>query len=182
MHTIRAWIARRKIACVRLGRAVRVPVAEIDRLLDEGHDTRRTLPCPPCGIELRSRLAAVLYRRGGIWWFEFKVAGRRYRETTRTSSKTLAAEIERKRHREIETAHQRHQASRAAAVVREGRQGLSRAQATHLGAKDVYDRDRQRRAPQTGLRSAAADRHHGPSHQRLPADAEEPGRRPQDYQ
>lgn len=45
----------------------------------------------------------MLYRRGGVWWFEFEVAGRRYRETTRTSSKTLAAEIERKRHREIET-------------------------------------------------------------------------------
>jgi len=36
IHTIRAWIARRKIACVRLGRAVRVPASEIDRLVKEG--------------------------------------------------------------------------------------------------------------------------------------------------
>jgi excisionase family DNA binding protein len=36
VYTIRAWIARRKIAHVRLGRAVRVPVAEIQRLLEQG--------------------------------------------------------------------------------------------------------------------------------------------------
>jgi excisionase family DNA binding protein len=36
VHTIRAWIARRKIAHVRLGRAIRVPVAEIVRLVEEG--------------------------------------------------------------------------------------------------------------------------------------------------
>ena len=45
VHTIRAWIAKRKIACVRLGRAVRVPVAEIDRLLDEG-----TIPAAPSRV------------------------------------------------------------------------------------------------------------------------------------
>ena len=35
-HTIRAWIAARKIAALRLGRAVRVPPSEVDRLLREG--------------------------------------------------------------------------------------------------------------------------------------------------
>jgi excisionase family DNA binding protein len=34
--TIRAWIRRRKIGYVRLGRAVRIPVTEIRRLLDQG--------------------------------------------------------------------------------------------------------------------------------------------------
>jgi excisionase family DNA binding protein len=33
VHTIRAWIAGRKLAHVRLGRAVRVLPAEIERLL-----------------------------------------------------------------------------------------------------------------------------------------------------
>ena len=42
VHTIRAWIARRKIACVRLGRAVRVPASEILRLVEEG-----TVPVAP---------------------------------------------------------------------------------------------------------------------------------------
>jgi len=44
----------------------------------------------------------VLYRRGRIFWFEFTIGGRRYRETTRTASRTLAASVERKRRREIE--------------------------------------------------------------------------------
>ena len=35
-HTMRAWIAERKIGVVRLGRSVRVPLAEIDRLIDGG--------------------------------------------------------------------------------------------------------------------------------------------------
>ena len=45
VHTIRAWIARRKIACVRLGRAVRVPASEIDRLVEEG-----TVPVAPMRV------------------------------------------------------------------------------------------------------------------------------------
>jgi excisionase family DNA binding protein len=36
VHTIRAWIARRKIGSVRLGRAVRVPASEIARLIELG--------------------------------------------------------------------------------------------------------------------------------------------------
>jgi excisionase family DNA binding protein len=36
VHTIRAWIATRRIAHVRLGRAVRVSAAEIERLIDRG--------------------------------------------------------------------------------------------------------------------------------------------------
>jgi excisionase family DNA binding protein len=36
VHTIRAWVARRKIGHVRLGRAVRIPVGEIERLIERG--------------------------------------------------------------------------------------------------------------------------------------------------
>ena len=35
-HTIRAWIAQGRIACVRLGRAIRVPAAELKRLIEAG--------------------------------------------------------------------------------------------------------------------------------------------------
>lgn len=35
--TIRAWIAQRRLGHVRLGRAVRIPVAEIKRVLDLGY-------------------------------------------------------------------------------------------------------------------------------------------------
>jgi len=34
--TIRAWIGARKIGVIRLGRAVRIPPSEIDRLLRDG--------------------------------------------------------------------------------------------------------------------------------------------------
>jgi len=44
----------------------------------------------------------MLYRRGRVWWFEFTIAGRRYRETTHTTSRALAASVERKVRREIE--------------------------------------------------------------------------------
>ena len=36
VFTIRSWIAQRKIVHVRLGRAIRVPASEIQRLLDRG--------------------------------------------------------------------------------------------------------------------------------------------------
>ncbi len=34
--TIRAWIASRRIGFVRLGRAIRVPRSEVERLLESG--------------------------------------------------------------------------------------------------------------------------------------------------
>ena len=35
--TIRAWIGQRRIGFVRLGRAVRIPAGEIERLLERGY-------------------------------------------------------------------------------------------------------------------------------------------------
>jgi excisionase family DNA binding protein len=35
--TIRAWIAQRRLGHVRLGRAIRIPVDEIRRLLEAGY-------------------------------------------------------------------------------------------------------------------------------------------------
>ena len=34
--TVRAWIAQRRIGIVRLGRSVRIPVEEVERLIAEG--------------------------------------------------------------------------------------------------------------------------------------------------
>ena len=33
--TIRAWVARRRICVIRLGRAIRIPATEVHRLLTE---------------------------------------------------------------------------------------------------------------------------------------------------
>lgn len=35
VHTIRNWVAARRIAHIRLGRAIRIPASEISRLIEE---------------------------------------------------------------------------------------------------------------------------------------------------
>lgn len=46
----------------------------------------------------------MLYQRGEIWWFKFRFAGGVFRESAKTSSKTLARRAERKRHESLEEA------------------------------------------------------------------------------
>ena len=36
VHTVRAWIASRRIGHIRLGRAIRIPAAELRRVIDAG--------------------------------------------------------------------------------------------------------------------------------------------------
>jgi integrase len=43
-----------------------------------------------------------LYKRGEVWWYEFEFRGQRIRESTGSSSKTLAVRAERQRRRELE--------------------------------------------------------------------------------
>lgn len=43
-----------------------------------------------------------VYKRGGVWWYEFWFANVRIRESTKASSKTLAKEAEKNRRRELE--------------------------------------------------------------------------------
>src|SRR5262245_41798102 len=40
-----------------------------------------------------------------VWWCEFQFAGKRYRESTKTTRKTLAAQYEQRRHLELERHH-----------------------------------------------------------------------------
>jgi integrase len=44
----------------------------------------------------------ALFKRGGIWWYEFLFARRRIRESAKTTSKTVAKLAERNRRRELE--------------------------------------------------------------------------------
>jgi len=46
----------------------------------------------------------MLYRRGEVWWYKFRFAGRVFRESTKTKSKALARQAERKRHQSLEEA------------------------------------------------------------------------------
>ena len=43
-----------------------------------------------------------LYKRGDIWWYKFKFAGQTIRESSKSTSKTLARDAERARRRELE--------------------------------------------------------------------------------
>lgn len=45
--TIRLWIARRKIAHVKLGRAVRIPPEEVERIIAENTIARLNARSPP---------------------------------------------------------------------------------------------------------------------------------------
>ena len=44
----------------------------------------------------------ALFKRGEVWWYEFTYAGRRVRESAKTSRKTIALEAERGRRLELE--------------------------------------------------------------------------------
>jgi integrase len=43
-----------------------------------------------------------LYKRGDVWWFKFRFAGRMIRESSKSASKTVAKDAERVRRRELE--------------------------------------------------------------------------------
>lgn len=48
------------------------------------------------------RREMAVYKRGGVYWFEFNFNGARIRESAHTSSKTIAKEAETQRRRELE--------------------------------------------------------------------------------
>ena len=43
-----------------------------------------------------------VYKRGDTWWYEFVFAGKRVRESAKTTSKTIAKEAEKNRRRALE--------------------------------------------------------------------------------
>lgn len=47
-------------------------------------------------------MALFRYKNSNNWWYEFQFAGQRIRESTKTSSKKLAADAERVRRRQME--------------------------------------------------------------------------------
>src|SRR4051794_17332562 len=44
----------------------------------------------------------AVYKRGGVWWYEFIFAGKRVRECAQSTSKTVAKEAEKNRRRALE--------------------------------------------------------------------------------
>src|SRR5262249_5934380 len=46
-----------------------------------------------------------LFQRGDVWWYKFRFANRLIRESTKSTSKTVAKDAEKKRRRELEEAY-----------------------------------------------------------------------------
>jgi integrase len=46
----------------------------------------------------------MLYKRGQVYWYRFRFAGRLFQESAKTTSKSLARQVERKRHQQLEQA------------------------------------------------------------------------------
>jgi hypothetical protein len=44
----------------------------------------------------------AVFKRGGVWWYKFYFAGQFIRESTKSTSKTLAKDAENQRRRELE--------------------------------------------------------------------------------
>jgi len=44
----------------------------------------------------------ALYKRGNTWWYEFTYAGKRIRQSAKTTRKTIAVEAEKRRRLELE--------------------------------------------------------------------------------
>ena len=68
----------------------------------------------------------MLYKRGGVWWYEFSIKGQRVRESTCSRSKVVAREAARHRRRGAGREHQRAEQAPEADAVLGGGQGLSR--------------------------------------------------------
>jgi hypothetical protein len=45
----------------------------------------------------------ALFKRGGVWWYKFYFAGQPIRESSKSTSKTVAKNAEQQRRRELET-------------------------------------------------------------------------------
>ncbi len=66
-----------------------------------------------------------LYKRGDVWWYKFVFNGQVIRESAKTNSKTVAAEAERVRRREIEQSYNHIPKARARAALLEWRRHLA---------------------------------------------------------
>lgn len=78
-----------------------------------------------------------LYRRGGVWWYKFRFAGQMIRETSKSASKTVAADAERVRRRELEKGFNRIERRRVAQLFSVAAENWLAAKKAHLAQRSV---------------------------------------------
>src|SRR5215472_7936984 len=97
-----------------------------------------------------------VYRRGKIWWFRFKFAGQKIRESSKSTSKTVAQDAQRSRRRELERGYNGIDKSQRAQLFSVAAEGwLEAKEGTPLAAQRI-NRETEPQAPQAGLRRNAA--------------------------
>jgi integrase len=84
----------------------RLPWFRAVRAQSEGRSGERPVRrTPEGGPEDPERELMAVYKRGGTWWYEFIFAGKRVRESGKTSRKTIAIEAEKQRRRDLERSY-----------------------------------------------------------------------------
>jgi integrase len=72
-----------------------------------------------------------------VWWYKFRFAGQVIRESTKSSSKTVAKEAERARHRELEQGFNRIERQRVAQLFSVAAENWLAAKKAHLAPRSV---------------------------------------------
>jgi len=78
-----------------------------------------------------------VYRRGDVWWYKFRFAGQVIRETSKSSSKTIAKEAERVRRRELEQGFNRIERQRIAQLFPMAADNWLAGKRAHLAPRSV---------------------------------------------
>ena len=78
-----------------------------------------------------------LYKRGEVWWYKFRFAGQPIRETSKSSSKTVARDAECARRRELELGFNRIERQQAAQLFSIAAENWLKSKRAHLAARSV---------------------------------------------
>jgi hypothetical protein len=86
----------------RAGWRTRVQRAAPSILRNGSAAENRQVEAPRSPAQQKRKTKMSIYKRGGLYWYEFEFAGSRIRKSAKTKSKTIAREAERVRRRELE--------------------------------------------------------------------------------
>jgi integrase len=78
-----------------------------------------------------------VYKRGDVWWYKFRFAGQMIRETSKSSSRTVAVAAERVRRRELEQGFNRIEKQRIAQLFSVAADNWLAAKRAHLAPRSV---------------------------------------------
>lgn len=78
-----------------------------------------------------------VYKRGGVWWYKFRFAGQVIRESSKSTSRTVARDAERARRRELEQSFNRIEKPRTAQLFSVAAEAWLQSKTAHLSPRSV---------------------------------------------